>query len=158
MPEYICHRHRTNGTCTNALRMPVADMNEAVLQAVEEHALTPEAIEQVIHLTERDDVADQQAALARERKDVEKRIARLVAAIETGGDAASLVAKLRELEARQRAIARRGRQPAPGAAAGPGRHRESAGGVAAAAARVDDAGAHGAAAHAARAADVHAAT
>ena len=34
-----------------------------------------------------------------------KRIARLVAAIETGGDAASLVAKLRELEARQRAIA-----------------------------------------------------
>ena len=35
------------------------------------------------------------------RQDIEKRIARLVAAIETGGDAASLVAKLRELETRQ---------------------------------------------------------
>jgi site-specific DNA recombinase len=104
IPEYICHRHRTNGACSNALRMPVEDMNEAILQAVEEHALTPEAIEQVIHLTERDDVVDQQAALDRERHDVEKRIKRLVAAIETGGEAASLVAKLRELEARRRAI------------------------------------------------------
>ena len=43
-------------------------------------------------------------SLAREGKNIEKRIARLVAAIETGGDAPSLVAKLRELEARQRAI------------------------------------------------------
>ena len=85
--------------------MPVSDMNEAILQAVEEHALTPEAIDQVINLSEREDVADQQRALDRERKDVERRIARLVAAIEAGGDAAALVAKLRELEARQKAIA-----------------------------------------------------
>ena len=49
-------------------------------------------------------VADQQATLAREGKDVEKRIARVVAAIETGGEAASLIAKLRELEARRQAI------------------------------------------------------
>ena len=84
--------------------MSVVDLNEAVLQAVEEHALTPEAIEQVIHLSERDDVTELQNKLAREQKDVAKRIARLVTAIETGGDAASLVAKLRELEARQRAI------------------------------------------------------
>ena len=43
IPEYICHRHRVNGSCTNALRMPVIDVNEAVLQAVEEHALSPHA-------------------------------------------------------------------------------------------------------------------
>ena len=92
MPEYICYRHRANGACTNTLRMPVADLNEAVLQAVEEHALTPEAIEQVIHLSERDDVTELQDKLTREQKDIAKRIARLVAAIETGGDAASLVA------------------------------------------------------------------
>jgi site-specific DNA recombinase len=101
---YICHRRRTSSTCTNRLRIPIEDMNEAVLQAVEEHALTPEAIEQVIHLTERDDAQEQQAALAREQKDVTKRIGRLIAAIEAGGDAASLVAKLRELETRKRAI------------------------------------------------------
>jgi hypothetical protein len=45
--------------------------------------------------------------LAREGKDVEKRIARLVAAIETGGDVPSLIAKLRELEARRHAISAR---------------------------------------------------
>ena len=39
-----------------------------------------------------------------EGRHAEKRIARLVAAIETGGDAASLVAKLRSLEARLTAI------------------------------------------------------
>jgi hypothetical protein len=104
VPEYVCHRHRANGTCTNALHISVAEMNEAVLQAVEEHALTPEAIEQVIHLSERDDVAELQSTLEREQRDIAKRIARLVAAIETGGDAASLVAKLRELEARRTAI------------------------------------------------------
>lgn len=104
IPEYICYRHRANGTCTNAFRMPVAEMNEWVLQAVEEHALTPEAIEQVINFSERDDVTERQDALSREQKDVAKRIARLVSAIEGGADASSLVAKLRELEARQRAI------------------------------------------------------
>lgn len=83
---------------------PVADMNEAVLQAFEKHALTPKAIEQVVQLTERDDVAELQDKLAHERKDIEKRIGRLVAAIETGGEAASLVAKLRELETRRSAI------------------------------------------------------
>jgi hypothetical protein len=104
IPEYICYRHRANGGCTNALRMSVAEMNEAVLWAVEEHALTPEAIEQVIHLSERDDVRELQDKLTRERKDTEKRIARLVAVIETGGDAASLVAKVRSMEARLTAI------------------------------------------------------
>ena len=74
---YICHRRRTSSTCTNTLRMPIAEMNEAVLQAVESHALTPEAIELVISLTERDDAQEQQAAFAREQKDIEKRIARL---------------------------------------------------------------------------------
>jgi len=94
-----------NGTCANALRINVEDVNEAVLRAVEEHALTPEAVEQVIHLSERDDVTELQDKLGRESKDIEKRIARLVAAIETGGDAAPLVLKIRELEARKAAIA-----------------------------------------------------
>ncbi len=80
-------------------------MNEAVLQAIEEHALTPEAIEHVVKLTERDDVAEQRAMLEREGKDLDKRIANLVTAVESGKDVASLVAKLRELESRRTAIA-----------------------------------------------------
>src|SRR5262249_53125007 len=68
------------------------------------HALTPEAIEQVIQLTERDDMREQQDMLERERRDLEKRIRTLIAAIETGGDALSLNARLRELESRCQAI------------------------------------------------------
>jgi hypothetical protein len=80
-------------------------MDEAVLQAIEADALKPEAIEQVIRLTERDDIAEEQAMLERERKDLDKRISRLVAAVQSGGDVASLVAKLRKLETRRNAIA-----------------------------------------------------
>ena len=47
----------------------------------------------------------QQEALKHEQQDIEQRLARLVAAIETGGEAASLVAKVKELEARRVAIA-----------------------------------------------------
>ena len=61
----------------------------------EEHALTPEAAEQVIALTERDD-AREQDALAKERRDVNRRIHRPVKVIKNSGDAASLVAKVRE--------------------------------------------------------------
>ena len=105
IPEYICHRRRTNRVCSNTLRIPVTLMNEAVLHAVEEHALTPEAIEQVVQLTERDDIVDQRTALDLERKDAEKRIERLVAALSSvGGEVASLVSKVRELEARREAI------------------------------------------------------
>ena len=115
IPEYICHRHRTNGGCPNALRIPMADMNEAVLVAIEEHALTPEAIESVIALSERDDVQTQQAKLEREAKDVAKRIGRITDAISNGGEMASRMGKLRELETRQRTIEEQMRalQPIP---------------------------------------------
>jgi hypothetical protein len=106
--EYICSRRRHNSSCTNALRIPVAEMNEAVLQAVEQHVFTPEAIEQVIALTERDELRERQDLLRLEYKDVERRIARLTAVLETdeGASVASLVAKLRQLEQRQTSIAR----------------------------------------------------
>ena len=103
IPEYICHRQRTNGGCANKLRVSVAEMNEAVLCAIEEHALTPEAIENVVLMSEMDDVQDAKATLERERKDVTKRIANITAAIEADG-MGSLLRRLRELEDRLRAI------------------------------------------------------
>ncbi len=115
--EYICQRHRANSSCTNTLRIPVADMNEAVLHAAEEHIFTPEAIEQVIALTERDELRERQDALRLEAKDVERRVARLTAVLETddGAGVASVVAKLRVLEQRQASIAREleGLNPVP---------------------------------------------
>ena len=83
VPEYICQRRRAQQQLHQRLRMPVAEMNEAVLQSVEEHVFTPEAIEQVIALTERDDLRERQDALRKEAKDVDRRIARLTAVLET---------------------------------------------------------------------------
>ena len=90
-------------------------MNEAVLDAVERHALTPEAVEQVIALNERDDVRDRQVGLERELKDTDKRLSTLVAIMETGGDAQSVLARVRQLEARKREISQelRSLQPIP---------------------------------------------
>jgi hypothetical protein len=95
-----------NGTCPNALRMSVDEMNESVLQAVGEHVFTPEAIEQVIALTERDDLRERQDLLRGESQDVARRIARLTAVLESddAGPVASIVAKLRALEQRQATI------------------------------------------------------
>jgi len=102
VPEYVCYRHRQYGStsCANRLHLPVDEMNEAVLQRIEKHALTPEAIERVIALTERDDAREQHEALTRERQDVQKSIDRLVKAVEKAGDIESLGTRLRELEAR----------------------------------------------------------
>jgi hypothetical protein len=106
--HYVCNHRRSYGDgpkgCANNLRMPVDVMHEAVLQAVEAPALTPESIEQVIQLTERDDLRDQQTTLQREVVNLDKRLARLVAAIAHGGELPSLMAELRKLEERKAAI------------------------------------------------------
>jgi hypothetical protein len=83
----------------------VATVNEAVLHAIEEHVLTPKAVEAIVLLSEQYQNAQQQASLERERLTIGKKIARLVAAIEHGGEIPTLVSKLRELEARQTAVA-----------------------------------------------------
>jgi site-specific DNA recombinase len=115
--EYVCFRHRNHGkgVCANQRHLPVAEMNEAVLAAIEQHALTPDAVAQVIALTERDDAREQHALLLRERTDVQKRIDRLVAVVETARDITSLAEKLRALEARRTAIDREltGLHPVP---------------------------------------------
>lgn len=107
VPHYVCARRRASGekACSNALRIPVEDMNEAVLTAIEEHALRPEAVEAVVAATQRDVSAAVARSLEMELKEVERKIARLTDAIAAGGDLASLVGKLRELEARKVEIA-----------------------------------------------------
>jgi hypothetical protein len=60
---------------------------------------------------------EQQDMLERERRDLEKRIRTLIVAIETGGDALSLTARLRELESRCRAIDQEVAKPPSGASA-----------------------------------------
>jgi len=105
VPHYVCAKRRSNGGCSNRLRLSAAAMNEAVLSHIESVALTPEAVEQVIIHSERADVTDRQTTLAKERKDIEKRIKRVNAAIELSDDSpVTLLARLRELETRHAAI------------------------------------------------------
>ena len=88
------------------MRLPVPETNEQVLLAVEEHVLAPARVEEFLLSVERDDSGERKARLEREASDVEEqRIKALVAAIETGGDAASRVARLKELEARRDEVA-----------------------------------------------------
>ena len=129
--EYVCHRHRANGTCTNDLRLPVDDLNDAVLREIEAHALTPEAVEPVIALSERDDVQERQAALRQERTDIEQRLARLVSAIETGGDVSALTHRIRDLEIAQPGDRSGAGHRPPGAALADEDDRDPIGGVAA---------------------------
>ncbi len=95
---YTCWTARHKDACTNTARVQVDLVNEEVLRAVEEHALTPEAIEAVIALTERDGAARERDGVAAALRETEGRIARLVAAIEVGGDATSLTTRLRQME------------------------------------------------------------
>lgn len=96
---------RTPGGVRVFSRADVERLDDAVLDAIEEHVLTPEAVEQVVLLSERDDHAEKQVILDREHKSNAKKIARLVEVIaEGGGTVSALVEKLRALEARQREI------------------------------------------------------
>lgn len=77
-------------------------MNEAVLSAIEEHALTPEAVEAAVFAMQNDVSAKVARSLGRELKVLDEKINRLTDAIPSGGGAVpSLVAKLKELDAKR---------------------------------------------------------
>ena len=61
--EYVCYRRRHYGTCSNNRYVATSEMEEAVMHAIEEHVFTPEAIEQVVMLSERNDEQDRRDAL-----------------------------------------------------------------------------------------------
>ena len=73
---------------------------------MEKHALTPEAVENAIRLTEQDDSREARERLQSEREDVARRLKRLLDAIEAGGDVPLLVARVREMEAKRDALAK----------------------------------------------------
>jgi DNA invertase Pin-like site-specific DNA recombinase len=109
--SYSCARRRHSGACENGCRVRVADANERVLLAIEEHVLTPARVAEFLLATER---AERDGSNERERRDIEKRIARVVDAIEQGqGDAPTLVARLRDLEARRASLAAEKAIPQP---------------------------------------------
>ena len=102
--HYVCNRRRANGKCSNTLRIPVEEMHEAVLTAIEEHALTPEAVEALVLASRQETAGAVARSFERELAEVEKRIERLTDALAAGGEMPSLLAKLRDLEAKKAAL------------------------------------------------------
>ena len=77
-PLQVCLRHRHTGSCGNALRISVQrDERGGVEGNRRACAHTSEAVEHVIQLAQRDDAQEHRDSLEHERKDCEKRIARL---------------------------------------------------------------------------------
>jgi hypothetical protein len=73
-----------NGNCTNRLRMPADVMHEAVLTAIEEHALTVDAVASVLLAAQHDDTDTIRQRVETALADVDVNMARIVAAIESG--------------------------------------------------------------------------
>ena len=103
---YACARRRRVGeaACGNTMRLDVAVTDEQVLRAVEEHVLTAERVEAFLLSVEEAAADGRRPGLEKELRDVTRRLAHLADAIEAGGDAATLVERMRALEERKRAL------------------------------------------------------
>jgi len=96
--------------CSNALALPLATADEALLEALEEELLDPLVIKRTIEkamaeLERGDDGSSPRAdALGRELATIEAQLGRLTRAVMIGGDLERLVAQMRKLEARKTEI------------------------------------------------------
>jgi hypothetical protein len=87
------------------MRLRAAEVEEAVLRAVEEHVLRPERIEAFLLAVEAEDTGEQRKALEREASALDKSAARLVRLAEQTDDVTALAARLRAVEARRKEVA-----------------------------------------------------
>src|SRR5579875_3695602 len=108
--RYGCAAHRQKGTCPNS-RTIVRDRVEArILGGLKERMLTPDLVAEFVR-TLAAETAEAQAAAAstrtrleRELAEVERRLRKLMDAIETGGWLPTMRGRMEELEARKLAI------------------------------------------------------
>jgi hypothetical protein len=106
--DYVaCSRRMNTGTCSNARNVSMAEIEDRVLSALRGHLLAPEIVEAAVeaYRQERARLARIDAArtseTAREMGEIERKIAHIVTAIETGEAPAALIARLAGLESRQ---------------------------------------------------------
>lgn len=113
-----CTTRREKGTCGNAATIAYPKLEARVFAGLEAALLEPAAIAEFVAEVEREIARRRQAAggrrqaLAREAAEIERRLGRMVAAIETGtagsGEAeapAAMIAAMRQAEARRSTIA-----------------------------------------------------
>ena len=108
---YVCARQRTRGiACPGSLRVPMAAVDDAILDLVGQTLLSPERITAAVRaaaarLTAKPaDGRTQRARLTRELRTLDQEIARYAEAIATAGPLPSLLEALRSRERRKAAL------------------------------------------------------
>src|SRR5215471_2215373 len=106
--KYGCHQHKHNGTCDNKLMIRQDRLEEQLLDAIQQRILSPKILESAIKRCEEelrkrlDEMVRQGSissveSLTKDLEDKKRRQAKLIDAIETAGDIASLAERLREI-------------------------------------------------------------
>ena len=106
-----CSGRTNKSICDNQIRVPVGHIETRVLGVIGNEILAPDLVDHFVKVyrADRDRLAgERQRARDRATRDlasIEAKIARLIAAIEVGGDVLALTGRLRELEAQRLAAA-----------------------------------------------------
>ena len=108
---YACDYYNTRGStvCPNFLEAPMESTNREVLTGFERDVLRPEIVDEVVRkaldrLRPSDSTEEQRCALRAELVRVDEELARLAAAIASGGNVPTLLTAVREREDRRRRI------------------------------------------------------
>lgn len=108
-----CSRRMNTGMCDNTREVAMSEVEGRVLEALREHLLSPEAVAIAVEAYRQErqrlahEAAKDRSQTERAMNEVERRIKRIVDAIETGNDPGPLMARLSELEIERRALERK---------------------------------------------------
>jgi DNA invertase Pin-like site-specific DNA recombinase len=113
-----CSAHRERGTCSNARTVPMAAIERRVLDGLKERLLAPDLVADFMRefqaeaARRRATADDDRRRAGRERGELERKIARLVAAIGDGIDTPAMRQQLLEAERRKAELARQAAEAA----------------------------------------------
>ena len=102
--RYGCSAKREKGTCTNGKTISVQKLEDRVLIGLKDRLLAPDTLVEFVREYQREwkrlkrDSFRRRARMEITLAQLDKRIARVLSAIEEGGDPVSLVGRLKELE------------------------------------------------------------
>lgn len=105
-----CRNFRETGTCANRRSVKISAMEDRILNGIKARLLAPDMVKAYVaeYHTTQAELRNRERALHEQNRrrlsDTETKIANIVAAIESGGDAAPLANRLRVLEAERQTL------------------------------------------------------
>jgi site-specific DNA recombinase len=112
VPFYGCAAHHRKGAtvCRNNFEIPMADADNAVLSTIESRMLDPQVIERIIAGTlaqlQVETTPARRSAREQERADIDAQLARLAEGLASGGELGTILAAIRDREAKRDALDR----------------------------------------------------